>query len=72
VTNIRYDLPETADVNLEVFDAVGRRVAVLVEDRQVAGHHSIRFDATKLASGMYFYRIRAGGFSEVHRMVLLK
>lgn len=71
-TTLRYELPQAEAVRLEVFDMLGRRVAVLVDEQQQAGRYTVRFDAEHLASGVYLYRIQAGGFVEVKQMVLLK
>ena len=69
---IRYALPEAADVRLEVFDALGHRVAVLVEGRVEAGHHTARFDAMGMASGVYVCRLQAGAFSGTRRVTVLR
>jgi hypothetical protein len=71
-TFIKYDLPEAARVRLDVYDVLGRRVKTLVDEPQVAGVHSVRFDGSGLSSGIYFYRINAGKFNDVHRMLLQK
>ncbi len=71
-TRISYYLPETQRVTLAVYDLLGRKVAVLVDGKQVAGDHSITFDAQNLASGIYFYRLKTPGFSAIRRMTLLR
>jgi hypothetical protein len=71
-TTITYQLPATSNVNLKVFDMLGREVATLVNERQNAGQYQVRFDATRLASGMYFYRLQAGSFIETKKMMLVK
>lgn len=72
VTAVQYDLPEETFVSLKVYDALGRLVAVLVEGHQSAGRKSANFDASKLTSGMYFYRLHAGNYSAVKKMALAK
>ena len=72
-TVIRYGIPQSGEVRLEVFDLLGRRVATLVDnERKSAGYHQVSFDASNLASGIYFYRIVAGKYVDSKRMTLIK
>ena len=72
-TNISYDLPETADVRLEVFNTIGAKVATLIHEQKPAGSHTVRFDASSLASGMYLYRLTANGnVISTKKMILIK
>ena len=71
-TTIRYALPRKAAVRLVVSDLLGREVAVLVEEEQPAGWHSVTFDASQLPSGVYLYRLEAGDFVQARKMVVLK
>jgi 5'-nucleotidase len=71
-TNIKFDLPQSAQVRLEVYNMLGQRVATLVDNRMEAGFHEVNFDARNLASGMYLYRIEAGSFSSIKKMMLIK
>ena len=72
-TQIRYALPEPGPVQIEVFDVIGRRVAVVLDEPKVdAGWHTARFDATGLASGTYWYRVNAGESKDVRKMLLVK
>ncbi len=70
-TKIRYHLPGAQFVTLKVYDLSGREVAILANGRQAAGFHEIDFDASSLASGVYFYRLQTGGFHQIRRMVLI-
>ncbi|MCK6620593.1 MAG: T9SS type A sorting domain-containing protein [Calditrichaceae bacterium] len=70
-TTIRYVLKRPLKILLEVFDLNGRKVVTLAEGRQLPGEHEVVFDAGKLASGVYFYRLSAGGFRQARKMVLL-
>jgi hypothetical protein len=71
-TTIAYTLPEGADVWLEVFDVLGRRVRTLVAAEQAAGHHAVPFEAGALASGVYLVRITAGAYTATRRMQLVR
>jgi len=55
-----------------VYDILGREVFVLVNERRNAGVHEVKFDGSNLASGVYFYRIQAGDFTQTKRLLLLK
>jgi hypothetical protein len=59
-------------VRLVVYDLLGREVAVLVDGYQVPGEHRVTFDARKLASGVYFYRLVAGGAVQTRKMALVR
>lgn len=71
-TVISFSLPAAHDVRLDVFDVLGRRVATLVNSRMQAGQHDISFDASRLASGVYVYRLSAGNFVQSKRLTLIK
>ena len=71
-TRISYSLNDEVQVNLSVYDMLGRKVAELVNSKQSAGSYSIQFDASSVASGTYFYKLTAGEFISVKKMVLLK
>ena len=72
VTTIRYVLPQAAEVELVVYDALGRRVAVVVRQRQGAGRYEEVFKASELASGVYVYVLRAGAQRAEGTMLLVK
>jgi hypothetical protein len=71
-TTIRYDLGQATQVTLEVYDALGRRVATLVDGFVAAGEYTATFSAKDLASGLYLYRLTAGDQVTMKKMVLLK
>ncbi len=72
VTTVRYQVPEQTYVTLRVYDALGREVATLVNGVQEPGYKSVGFDAGRLSSGVYFYRLMAGDFTETRKLVLLR
>jgi hypothetical protein len=72
VTHIRYGIPTASEVNIEVYNSLGQRVAVLENDYQTAGYHVVDFDAARFPSGIYFYRIDAGSFHKMMKMILMK
>ena len=71
-TVIRFALPLPSRVELEVFDVLGQRVALLTEGRLERGHYRVSLDAADLSSGLYFYRMRSGDFVAVRKMALVK
>jgi len=71
-TVIKYDLKENGKVSLKVYDILGRQVASLVDQNQKAGSYTVNFNASKLASGVYIYRLQAGSFEKSMKMLLLK
>jgi hypothetical protein len=71
-TVIRYGLPKTSNVIIEVFDITGQRIEKLVNEEKPAGYYEVTFNASNLASGMYFYRIQAGAFTLIKKMILLR
>ena len=71
-TTISYQLPIQSHVTLKVFDILGREVANLVDAVQEPGYKSVQFDASGLASSVYFYRLQAGQFSAVQRLLLMR
>ena len=71
-TTIKFGLKKDAVVELKVYDITGKEVVTLIKSQYSAGNHSIDFNASNLASGVYFYRIKAGEFMEIRRMVLIK
>jgi len=71
-TTIGFAVPQASSVRLVVYDVLGREVARLVEGTLPAGRHEAMFEATQLPSGVYLYRLEAGGFVQTRRMLLLK
>jgi photosystem II stability/assembly factor-like uncharacterized protein len=71
-TTIRYALPQQSHVTLSVYNVLGQEVVVLVNEVEQAGYRSVTFDGSKLSSGMYFYRIKAGDFVQTRKLILVK
>jgi hypothetical protein len=72
LTQINYSIAKNTFVKINVFDILGREVAVLVNKQQQPGKYSVDFDGSNLASGLYIYKIEAGAFADVKRMMLVK
>jgi hypothetical protein len=71
-TTIEFDLPKSSEVSLKVFNILGEEVTALVSERLSTGSYSYEWDAGKLASGVYLYRVQAGNFVETRKMVLMR
>ena len=71
-TSIRYGVPETSTIKLEVFDILGKRVATLVNTTMKPGYYTVQFNAVRLSSGVYFYRLTDGKHYLTQKMTLLK
>jgi hypothetical protein len=71
-TNIEFDLPKTSKVTLKVFNILGEEVATLLSASLLSGSHSVEWDASNLASGVYLYRLQAGDYVETRKMVLMR
>lgn len=71
-TVISYKIPEYSQVNIDVYDVLGGKVATLVNEFRPAGSHQAKFDAKGLSSGIYIYQLRAGSYSETKKMVLMR
>ncbi len=71
-TTIKYQIPKESFVTVKVYDVIGREAATLVNKQQGAGFYNLNFNASNLSSGIYFYRITAGDYTSVKKMLLLK
>ena len=71
-TRIKYQLPKNTFVNLEVYDYLGKKVSTLINAEQTAGYYEADFNGENCSSGVYFYKIQAGDFTETHKMILMK
>ncbi|MBN1634691.1 MAG: T9SS type A sorting domain-containing protein [Ignavibacteria bacterium] len=72
VTSIKFDIPINGFVNLEVYDVLGKKVATIINEVKTAGSYRVDFNATDLTSGIYFYRITSGDYTEIRKMILMK
>ena len=71
-TRIEFTLPEDGFAKLDVYDILGQHVQTLVDEYKTAGVHCVEFDSGSQSSGVYFYRLTAGDFVEVKKMVLMR
>jgi hypothetical protein len=71
-SRIRYDLPKSSFVKISVYDVLGKEIMVLVNEEKNSGTYEVIFDAKGLASGIYFYTIRTGDFTQTKKMILLR
>ena len=72
VTKINFSIPKQSVVTLRIFDLLGKEVTTLINESKSAGNYDVSFDGANLSSGVYFYKIEAGDFSDVKRMMLIK
>jgi|WetSurMetagenome_2_1015567.scaffolds.fasta_scaffold64583_2 photosystem II stability/assembly factor-like uncharacterized protein len=72
ITNIKFDIPKDVFVTIKIYDLLGREIKTLVNEFKNAGSFIVSFNGSEFASGVYFYRIQAGNFVSVKRMVLIK
>jgi hypothetical protein len=72
VTSIQYAVPSTQYVSLKVYDILGQEVATLVNEEKRAGTYAVQWDASALASGVYFYKITVGSFHDIKKLILMK
>jgi photosystem II stability/assembly factor-like uncharacterized protein len=72
VTIIHYSIPQQSSVTLKVYDVLGNEIATLVDEYKPAGSYEVDFNANKLSSGVYFYKLQAGSFVETKKMILLR
>jgi len=71
-TTIKFSIPQSSNVTLKIFNTLGQEVSTLLDQNMEAGSHTINFDASDLNSGIYFYKLDAGSYSEVKKMTLIK
>jgi hypothetical protein len=71
-TMIQYSIPKSSIVTLKVYNMLGQEIATLVNKQQTAGNYNVNFDASRLASGIYMYKIQAGSFTSTKKMMLIK
>jgi hypothetical protein len=72
VTNIKFGLPFSSHVKLTVYDITGKTVSVLVNELRPSGFYEVSFDASRLASGIYFYKLHANGIQQIKKMTVIK
>ncbi len=71
-TRIQFSLPQASDVKLSVYNTLGQKVSTLINQKMSAGSHSVNFNASEMPSDVYIYRLKADGFSQSRKMLLVK
>jgi hypothetical protein len=71
-TTINYSLQKSSTVKITVYDILGNKIITLVNEQKDAGKHSVKFDGSNKACGLYFYCIEAGSFTDIKKFVLMK
>jgi hypothetical protein len=71
-TTIRYSIPEASFTSIKIYDALGNQVSSLVNETKTAGTYEVMFNATNLSSGIYYYELQAGSFTQTKKMILTK
>lgn len=71
-TTINYSIPKESFVTIKVYDVLGREVSTLVNEVNIAGNYSVQFNGSKFSTGIYFYRMQAGNFVQIKKLVLMK
>ncbi len=72
ITTIKYSVPQSSLISIIIFDVLGKNVATILNEYKPAGSYSVEFDGNKLASGIYFYQMRAGNFIDTKKLLLIK
>ena len=72
ITTIKFSLPKTDFVTLDIYNPLGQLISTLVADKLNAGNHSYKWDASSMASGVYYYRLQAGEYVDTKKLVFLK
>lgn len=71
-TVIRYSVPETSIIQLKIYDVLGNELTTLVNEEKQSGTYEVEFDASEFSSGVYFYTLQAGGFTQTRKMVVMR
>ena len=72
ITNIQFSIPKTEFVSLKIYNLLGQKVTTLVDKKQPAGSYQVQWDASRFASGVYYYQLKVGDYVQTRKMVLLK
>jgi len=71
-TNIKFAVPNNEFVSIKIYDVLGKEAAIVLNENKQAGTYEVNFNASSLSSGVYFYKMTAGKFSSIKKMVVLK
>ena len=72
VTTIHYELPQESFVTLKLYNLLGQTAAVLLNEKKEAGRYKVKWDASMMPSGVYFYKVQAGKFTDIKKMLLIR
>jgi hypothetical protein len=72
VTKINYTIPEACFVSIRLYDILGCELDILINEEKIPGYYEIEFDGSNLPSGVYFYRIQTGNFTDIKKLILIK
>ena len=72
ITTIKYSIAKPELVTLKVYDILGSEIATLINEIKTSGNYEVSFNASNLASGMYLYKLTAGNYTKVQKMILMK
>jgi hypothetical protein len=72
ITNISFSIPQRSKVELIIYNTLGQKIIILVNEQKEAGNYNVTFNATNLPSGVYLYRLSAGEFNQAKKFILLK
>ncbi|HEY7750691.1 MAG TPA: T9SS type A sorting domain-containing protein, partial [Ignavibacteriaceae bacterium] len=71
-TNIKYSIPDVSDVTMIIYDVLGNEIEIIVNENQQPGSYEVKWDASNISSGIYFYQLKTKDFVDTKKMIVLK